>query len=137
MTIHLPRDKWSLSMDRRKLLGMGAAAGLGAAALRVDGLLAQSSDTGVDAETWTPEYISSIAGTLEVDTAAETGAVVPHDYTGRVTYWYAFTPETEPAISLEQDEAFWAAFGEAYPNIGVEFTRLNYNDALDKTRTAA
>ncbi|CAN5582342.1 hypothetical protein BH23CHL4_BH23CHL4_23850 [soil metagenome] len=137
MTIHLPGDKWSLSIDRRKLLGYGAAAGLGAAALRVDGLLAQSSDTGVDAEIWTPEYISSIAGTLEVDTAAETAAVVPHDYTGRVTYWYAFTPETEPAISLEQDEAFWAAFGQTYPNIEVEFTRLNYNDMLDKTRTAA
>jgi multiple sugar transport system substrate-binding protein len=137
MTIHLPRDKWSLSMDRRKLLGMGAAAGLGAAGLRLGGTLAQSSDTGVDPDTWTAEYISSIAGTLEVDTAAETGAVVPHDYAGRVTYWYAFTPETEPEISLVQDEAFWAAFGEAYPNIEVEFTRLNYNDMLDKTRTAA
>lgn len=128
---------YSQPMTRRTLLGYGAAAGLGAAAMRFGGASAQSSDTGVDPDTWTAEYITSIAGTLEVDTMAETGAVVPHDYTGRVTYWYAFTPETEPAITLEQDEAFWAAFAEAYPNIEVEFTRLSYNDMLDKLRTAA
>jgi multiple sugar transport system substrate-binding protein len=131
------RDHWSKSFDRRKLLGYGAAAGLGAAALRFDGLLAQSSDTGVDPDIWTPEYITSQAGTLEVDTAAEVGAVVPLDYSGKVTYWYAFVPANEPAITLEMDEAFWAAFNETYPNIEVEFTRLDYNDMLDKIRTAA
>ena len=36
---------------------------------------------------WSPEYIRSIAGTDEVDTAAECAKVVPLDYKGRVTYW--------------------------------------------------
>ncbi len=128
---------YSQPVSRRSLLGYGAAAGMGAAAMRYGGAFAQSSETGVDPDTWTPDYITSQAGTLEVDTAAEVGAVVPHDYAGKLTYWYAFTPETEPAISLEMDNAFWAAFQETYPNIEVEFTMQSYNDMLDKLRTAA
>jgi multiple sugar transport system substrate-binding protein len=136
MTIHFPRDKWSTPLNRRKLLGYGAAAGLGAAAMRFDGSFAQGSDTGVDADTWTPEYIRSIAGTVEVDTAAEVANVVPLDYSGKVTYWYVGPNEASPDQDIEIDNQFWAAFAETYPNIEVDFQNINYNDMLDKIRTA-
>ncbi|CAN5655905.1 hypothetical protein BH23CHL5_BH23CHL5_18680 [soil metagenome] len=134
MTIHIPRDKWSHSMNRRKLLGYGAAAGLGTAALRFDGMMAQET---VDPTTWTPEFIASQAGTIEVDTAAEMAAIVPLDYTGTVSYWYVGPTEAEPQISRDKDAEFWEAFAATYPNIEVQVTSVGYNDMLDKLRTAA
>src|SRR5271165_7057450 len=72
-------------IDRRTLLGT-------AAAVAVAGALpgpanAQGSKTGIDAATWTPQYIASIAGTADYDTAAECANVVPLNYSGRLTYW--------------------------------------------------
>jgi multiple sugar transport system substrate-binding protein len=132
-------DLFSSHFNRRKLLGYGAAAGLGAAALRVDGLLAQdaSEKTGVDPETWNVETINAQAGTLEVDTAAEVSSVVPLDYTGKVSYWYVSPAESEPQIVKDIDAEFWAAFAETYPNIEVEINGLTYNDMLNTIRTAA
>ena len=65
-------------LNRRTFLA-GAA---GAAVASLAGhALAQGSKTGIDAATWTPQYISSIAGTAEYDTAAECARVTPlsHD----------------------------------------------------------
>ena len=43
---------------------------------------------GIDPADWTPDYVRSIAGTVQVDTAAECDRVVKLNYTGRLTYWY-------------------------------------------------
>lgn len=98
---------------------------------------AQDSKTGIDPETWTPEHVMSIAGTIEVDTAAECSQVVPLDYTGEVDYWYVGPNEASPQLEHEMYDAFWAAFEETYPNITVNGQNLGYNDMLNKLRTAA
>jgi len=126
-------------MDRRRFLDLAGGAGLalGLASGGSTGPLAQGSRTGVDATTWTPDYIKSIAGTLEVDTAAECAKVVPLNYQGRLSYWYAGPNEANPQIEHDIDAAFWAAFQQTYPNIRVEKQNLNYNQMLNKARTAA
>ena len=93
----------------------------GAAGATVAGLagkaLAQGNKTGVDAATWTPEHIASIAGTAEYDTAAECAKVVPLDYKGQLSYWYFGPNQASPQIEHELDAQFWDAFGKLYPNI--------------------
>ena len=74
-------------LNRRQMLGYTAGAGLVAGIGGRFSAFAQENPLGVDASKWTPEYIASIAGTLEVDTAAECSKVVPLDYTGKLTYW--------------------------------------------------
>jgi multiple sugar transport system substrate-binding protein len=90
----------------------------------------------VDVSQWSPEYVRSIAGTRTFDTAADCGAVVPNDYTGRVSYWYTGPFEADPVIAHEQDAAFWEAFHQAYPNIQTDVQSITYNELLDKFRTA-
>ncbi len=120
-------------LTRRQLMGGVAGAGL------VAGMpaFAQTSRTGVDAATWTPEFVSSIAGTVQVDTAADCAKVVPLNYKGRLTYWYVGPNEASPQIDKDIDAQFWAAFAKTYPNITVEKQNLDYNQMLNKTRTAA
>jgi multiple sugar transport system substrate-binding protein len=128
------------ALTRRGLLGCTAGAGAGLALGSLGGLcgaLAQESPLGIDAATWTPSYIESIAGTLEVDTPAECAKVVPLDYKGRLTYWWVGPSQAEPPIHHEMDAKFWEAFGKTYPNIKVEKQSLNYNEMLNKLRTAA
>jgi multiple sugar transport system substrate-binding protein len=124
-------------MNRRKLLGYSAAVGVAAGLRGPLSALAQENPLGVNADEWTPEYISSIAGTLEVDTAAECAKVVPLDYQGRLTYWWVGPNEASPQIDHEVDKEFWAAFAATYPNIAVEKQNIGYNDMLNKLRTAA
>ncbi len=122
------------SIDRRQLLASGTAAA--AIATGFAGTAsAQASRTGVDLSTWTPQYIASLAGTAEYDTAAECYRVVPRDYRGRVTYWYSAPTQASPQIEHDMDKAFFEAFAAAYPNITVVKQGLNYNDMLDKLRT--
>ena len=124
------------SATRRRLLGGAAIAAVAlTATLQVQAQ--DSSPLGVDAEQWTPDYIRSIAGTVEVDTAQECSKVVPLDYEGRVTFWYVGPNEASPQREHESYEAFWKAFAETYPNITVEAQNLGYNDMLNKLRTAA
>lgn len=129
------RDTLSHSLNRRKLIEYGAAAGASAAFLKEMAAFAQ--DTGVSADTWTAEYINSQAGTIEVDTAAEVSKVVPLDYEGEVNYWYVGPTEADPQLVKDYDAAFWAAFEATYPNIKVNVTNQGYNDMQDKIRTAA
>ena len=68
----------------RLLGGAGLAAALGNP-LRA---LADDGAPVIDVSKWSPEYVDSIAGTIEVDTAAECAKVVPLDYKGHLTYWY-------------------------------------------------
>ena len=119
--------------DRRRLLQGAAGLALAAAVpASLRDALAQGADT-----SWTPDYIAKIAGTIEVDTAAECAKVVPLDYKGRLTYWYVGPTEASPRIDHEIDAQFWAAFQQTYPNIVVEKQNLGYNDMLNKARTAA
>jgi multiple sugar transport system substrate-binding protein len=125
-----------LSLNRRKLLGYTAGAGLVAGLGGRLGALAQESPLGIDAENWTPEYIESIAGSLEVDTAAECAKVVPLDYKGHVTYWYVGANEASPPLQHEYERKFFEAFSKTYPNITVDTVNIGYNDIFNKLRTA-
>ena len=127
-------ENYGNPLDRRMLLVYSAAAALTIGF--ATGASAQASKTGVDAATWTPQYITSIAGTAEYNTAAECYRVVPKDYKGRVTYWYFGPTQASPKIEHDMDKAFWEAFAAMYPNITVVKQDLNYNEMLDKLRTA-
>lgn len=114
-----------------------ASALLATTLLSSPAVYAQGEKTGVDAETWTPEYVKSIAGTETVDTAAECSQIVPLDYEGRVSYWYYGPTEANPQKEREMDAAFFEAFAETYPNIEIDAQNIGYNDLLNKLRTAA
>ena len=90
----------------------------------------------VDLSKWSPEYVRSIAGTEEFDTAEECGKVTPLDYKGRLTFWYQGVFEGDPDLLRQYYKDFFEAFRETYPNIQLEEQALTYNDLLDKFRTA-
>jgi multiple sugar transport system substrate-binding protein len=125
-------------LSRRALLAGAAAVAAMPSALNAQAPTPSlAARTGVDPATWTPENITKMAATLEVDTAGECAKVVPLNYTGRLTYWYVGPDQASPQIDHEIDAAFWKAFAQTYPNIKVEAQNLNYNTMLDKVRTAA
>ncbi|HET8523336.1 MAG TPA: sugar ABC transporter substrate-binding protein [Thermomicrobiales bacterium] len=130
------------SMTRRSALGLGAA-GLAATALHPSGafanLLQSTGDTNraITPEEWTPEHIRQIAGTLEVDTAEAVSKIVPLDHKGKVTFWDVGPNEASPEIQKQMYDEFWAAFKKTYPNIEVDLLNLDYNDMVNKVRTAA
>ncbi len=122
-------------MDRRQLLGTAAAAGFAGS---LPGMArAAASPSGLDTSNWTPEYIGGIAGTLDVDTTAECAKVVPLSTKGHLTYWYVGPNQASPDIDHKIDAEFWVAFAKTYPNITVERQNLDYNQMLNKVRTAA
>ena len=121
-------------VDRREFLAITAGV---AAASFAGGAFAQESKTGIDPARWTPEYIRSIAGTAEYDTAAECAKVVPLDYKGRLTFWWVGPNQASPQIDHEIDRQFWEAFAKTYPNVQVVKQNLDYNEMLNKLRTAA
>ncbi len=129
------QDVHSPLISRRKLLVCSAGAGLVASGL--PDARAAAVDTSIDTSNWTPEYIASIAGTMDVDTAADCAKVVPRNYKGKLSYWWVGPNEASPQIEKEIDARFWAAFAETYPNITVEKQNLDYNQMLNKARTAA
>jgi multiple sugar transport system substrate-binding protein len=71
----------------------------------------------VDLSKWSPEYVKSVAGTKEFDTAADCAKVTPLDYKGRVTLWYQGVFEGDPDILRQNYKDFFAAFRATYPNI--------------------
>ena len=119
----------------RKYLNYSLAAVLVAAGLPGP-LPAFAAGEPIDLSKWSPEYVKSIAGTEEFDTAAECSKVVPLDYKGRLTYWYTGPSDAEPEITKQMDKEFWAAWKATYPNIETDAQNINYNDLLDKFRTA-
>ncbi|MGH2532615.1 MAG: extracellular solute-binding protein [Thermomicrobiales bacterium] len=128
-------------LNRRALLGYGAAAGLSAAAMHSPGALANliQDDTNrtIQPDEWTPEYIREIAGTIEVNTAEEVSEIVPLDHAGKITFWNVGPNEASPEIEKQMYDAFWTAFKETYPNIEVDTLNLDYNGMIDKLRTAS
>ncbi len=91
---------------------------------------------GVDLSKWSPEYVQSIAGTKEFDTAADCAKVTPLDYKGKLTLWYQGVFEGDPDILRENYKQFFETFRKTYPNIDLEEQGITYNDLLDKFRTA-
>lgn len=135
MTKSKDKGPFARPVDRRTFMAMTAGA---AAAAGLSGKAnAQANRTGVDPTKWTPDYIKSIAGTENPDTAAECYKVVPKDYKGRLTYWYFGPTQASPQIEHDIDKQFWEAFKALYPNIQVTALNLNYNEMIDKLRTAA
>ncbi len=90
----------------------------------------------VDLNKWSPEYVRSIAGTQEFDTAEACGKVTPLDYKGRLTFWYQGVFEGDPDLLRQYYKDFFETFRKTYPNIQLEEQALTYNDLLDKFRTA-
>jgi multiple sugar transport system substrate-binding protein len=90
----------------------------------------------VDLSQWSPEYIRSIAGTAEVNTAEHCAGVVPLDYEGRVSVWWTGPNEASPQIERDINDQFWAAWAETYPNIATDAQNVDYNTLLDKLRTS-
>ncbi|HWA19889.1 MAG TPA: sugar ABC transporter substrate-binding protein [Devosia sp.] len=90
----------------------------------------------VDLSKWSPEYVKSVAGTKEFDTAADCAKVTPLDYKGRLTFWYQGVFEGDPDILRQYYKEFFETFRATYPNIQLEEQGITYNDLLDKFRTA-
>jgi len=128
------------SVSRRTLLG-GAAGMAGAVALGKSALAQDATavaKTGVDPNKWTIEEINKIAGTITVDTAAELNAVVPADAaTGDVSFWNNGPVESTPQVQKDLYDEFGAKLKEWWPNLNVDRQNINYDDLLDKARTAA
>lgn len=118
-------------LNRRRLLAYSVTA-----ALTVPLLSGTAYAQSVDLSQWSPEYIRSIAGTEEVDTAAHCATVVPLDYKGRLTYWWTGPTEASPQIERDINAEFWAAWKATYPNIETDAQNIDYNTLLDKLRTA-
>ncbi len=117
--------------------GRALARGVSAAALATVAMAAPASaQSSIDLSKWSPEYVRSIAGTKDFDTAADCGKVTPLDYKGRVTFWYQGVFEGDPDLLRQYYRDFFAAFRKTYPNITLEEQALTYNDLLDKFRTA-
>jgi multiple sugar transport system substrate-binding protein len=122
-------------ITRRTFMASAAAT---AATVALPGLsFAQETRAGIDPAKWTPEFIASIAGTESFDTAAECYRVTPKDHKGRLTYWYFGATQASSEIEHKLDREFQAAFHELYPNIDVTWQNLDYNEMLNKLRTAA
>ena len=134
------RNPLTTSMNRRRLLEMGAAAGLGAAALRRFDAFAQEANeqTGVDPATWNAETIRAKAGTLTVDTAADVHALVPAEYEGELDYWYVGPNEASAEVDKTIDAEFWETWKTLYPGIELEVgdNLLNMATTICSTRSA-
>jgi multiple sugar transport system substrate-binding protein len=90
----------------------------------------------VDVSQWSPEYVTRIAGTEEVDTAAECAKVTPLDHRGKVSVWWNGPNDASPDIERKLNEEFWAAWKNTYPNIETDYQNIDYNQLIDKLRTA-
>jgi multiple sugar transport system substrate-binding protein len=97
--------------------------------------------TGISSAEWNPESIRAQAGTLQVDTTADVAKVVPLDYKGALNYWFVGPNQASPDLDKQISDELWATWHKTYPNIqsreGEEVQNLDYNQMLDKLRTAA
>ena len=97
--------------------------------------------TGITSAEWNPDTIRAQAGTLNVDTRTEVAKVTPLDYKGQASYWYVGPNQASPQIEVDNDAKLWEAWKQTYPNIpmnmGENVQNLDYNQMLDKLRTAA
>lgn len=118
-----------------------AAAGPTAAAAVPTAGPTAATRTGIASNEWNPETIRSQAGTLTVDTRTEVAKITPLDYKGQASYWYVGPNQASPQIEVDNDAKLWDAWKQTYPDIpmtmGDNVQNLDYNQMLDKLRTAA
>jgi len=50
--------------------------------------------------------------------------------------WWTGPNDASPDISRQVHEQFWAAFKAAYRNIALDYQNIDYNQLIDKLRTA-
>jgi multiple sugar transport system substrate-binding protein len=105
-------------------------------ALAIAPVAAHADDMAIDLSKWSPEYVKSIAGTETFDTAADCSKVTPLDYKGRVSVWWTGPNDASPDIERKINDDFWAAWKKTYPNIQTDALNVDYNQLLDKLRTA-
>ena len=86
---------------------MAGAAAIGRSALAQDATAV--AKTGVDPNKWNIETIRSLAGTIQVDTAAELHAIVPDTVSGDVAFWNNGPVESTPQVQKD----LYDQFGEA------------------------
>src|SRR5688572_2525964 len=118
MSIYEPTRN-PLIINRRRLMSFLAgavAAGIVTRSEALAYLQDASEKTGVTAEEWNPETINALAGTTEVDTAAQLHALIPETTEGTVQYWDVEPNQADPEISHEMYRAFPEAFAGYYPN---------------------
>src|SRR6476619_5752451 len=130
------RETWRIPMTR---ITLGGAVLRGTVSTALIASLMSAPALGaapVDVSKWSPEYVRSIAGTQEFDTAADCAKVTPLDYKGRLTFWYQGVFEGDPDLLRQYYKDFFETFRKTYPNIQLEEQALTYNDLLDKFRTA-
>ena len=133
MTKSSGRDGLFSRLNRRRFLGMSVGA-LTAASMVLSTASAYAQS--VDLSKWSPEYVRSIAGTEEVDTAGDCSKVVPLDYKGKLSVWWTGPTDASPDIEKKINDEFWAAWRATYPNIVTYNQNIDYNTLLDKLRTA-
>jgi multiple sugar transport system substrate-binding protein len=97
--------------------------------------------TGITTNEWNPDTIRAQAGTLKVDTKTDVAKIAPLDYKGQISYWYVGPNQASPQIEVDNDAKLWDAWKATYANIpmtvGDNVQNLDYNQMLDKLRTAA
>ena len=127
-------------INRRRLLGFlsgAVAAGIITRSQAYAYLQDASEKTGVTAEEWNTETINALAGTQTFDTAGDAHAIVPESTEGAVAYWNVGPTEASPDIAKTLYQEFLDTFALVYPNITLDNQNINYNDMLDKIRTAS
>src|SRR3954454_14526864 len=91
----------------------------------------------MDPSKWNPETINALAGTREIDTAADLHALVPETTEGTVQYWNVGPTNASHDLDWTMYDDFLAAFASYYPSIKLDNLNEDYNALLDKIRTAA
>ena len=127
-------------INRRRLLGFlsgAVAAGIITRSQAYAYFQDASEKTGVTAEDWNTETINAKAGTRTFDTAGDLHAIVPESTEGSIAYWNVGPTEASPDIAKTLYQDFLDTFALVYPNITLDNQNINYNDMLDKIRTAS
>ena len=90
-------------INRRRLIGFLSGAVTAGVISRSQALayLQDASKTGITAENWNPETVRALAGTREVDTAADLHALVPESTEATLQYWNVGPNEASAQIDKD------------------------------------
>jgi multiple sugar transport system substrate-binding protein len=127
-------------INRRRLIGFLSMAVAGGIVSRGEALAYYqdaAQQTEMDPSKWNPETINALAGTREIDTAADLHALVPETTEGTVQYWNVGPTNASPDLDWTMYDDFLATFATYYPSIKLDNLNEDYNALLDKIRTAA
>src|SRR4051812_32325914 len=88
-------------INRRRLIGFLSMAVAGGIISRREAMAYyqdSSQKTGIDTSKWNTETINAMAGTREIDTAADLHALVPETTEGTVQYWNVGPTNASPDL---------------------------------------